>query len=71
MRTVNEHMISATLDDLEHNAVMMGFADEETAADDWDYYGPKILYDVEQIRGILKAAPAAPAANDQEMKNNV
>ncbi len=59
---VKQAALVAVADEIEHEVRMMGFSDEETAADDWSFYGPRIKHAVDALRGIIKKSePAEPA----------
>ncbi len=58
---VNAAALGAVADSVEHEIMMMNLSDDETAADDWSFSGPRIRDAVDNLRNIIKTAPAAPA----------
>ena len=59
---VDSTALDAVADAIEHEVLMMSFTDEETAASDWDFYGPRIKRAAEELRAIIKKSePVKPA----------
>lgn len=53
---VDSDSLAAAADDIEHNCIMLGFTDEESAEDDIGFYIPRIRAGVETLRKIIQDA---------------
>lgn len=61
-RIIEISALVAVADEIEHELLMMGFSDEETALDDWAFSGPRIRSAVDTLREtIKKSEPVKPA----------
>ena len=52
--------INRITDEILHNCLMLGFADDESAEDDLSFYVPRIKRAAEDLKGIVKASKPAP-----------
>ena len=58
---VESAALVAVADAIDHEVMMMGFSDEETASDDWDFSGPRIQRAADELRTIIKKSePVKP-----------
>lgn len=57
---VDAAALLAVVDEIEHELMMMGFSDEETAADDWSFSGPRIRNATDKLRNVIRKAEQFP-----------
>lgn len=62
-RVIDDTSLVSALNAIDHEIMMMGFSDEETALDDWDFSGPRIRRAADTMRNIIAKSP--PASNNQ------
>ena len=65
-RIVDDTALAAALNEIDHEISMMGYSDEETALDDWEFSGPRIRRAVDTLRSIIKKSPSAPNKTPEE-----
>ena len=60
---VDAAALDAIVRDVEHNCSMLALADEESAADDVEFYVPEIQRAADRLRGLIREAEQARTDN--------
>lgn len=61
---VDAAALDAVVRDVEHNCFMLALADEESAADDVEFYVPEIQRAADRLRGLIREAEQARVTID-------